>query len=240
MSPRPELLKVSGLRAAYGEAEVLFGIDLEVREGEIAAVLGSNGAGKSTLLKCISGLLPATSGIITLSGEDVSRTQVEDRVQRGIALVPEGRMLFSGLSVEENLRLGGYRASGSSAGERLDSVYQTFPDLARRRRQLAGTLSGGQQQMVAIGRGLMAEPRLLLIDEFSLGLAPTIVETILEAIAGLHAQRNLSVLIVEQDIRVGLHLATRGYVLENGAVAMVDGAKELLANPRVREAYLGL
>ena len=240
MSPDDNLLRVAGLRAAYGEAEVLFGIDLEVRQGEIVAVLGSNGAGKSTLLKCISGLLPAVSGKVTLSGEDVSRTSVEDRVQRGIALVPEGRMLFSGLTVEENLRLGGYRTPGATASQRLDAVYATFPDLAQRRRQLAGTLSGGQQQMVAIGRGLMAEPRLLLIDEFSLGLAPTIVETILEAIAGLHAQRDLSVLIVEQDIRVGLHLASRGYVLENGAVAMVDGAKQLLANPKVREAYLGL
>ncbi len=240
MNPSPPLLQVSALRASYGEAEVLFGIDLEVHAREIVAILGSNGAGKSTLLKCVSGLLSSSSGTITLAGEDMKRSQVEERVKRGIALVPEGRMLFSGLSVEENLRLGAYGKPARAAAELLDAVYETFPDLAGRRRQLAGTLSGGQQQMVAIGRGLMAQPRLLLIDEFSLGLAPTIVETILEAIANLHARRELSVLLVEQDIRVGLHLATRGYVLENGVVAMVDEAKELLANPRVREAYLGL
>lgn len=234
------LLRVEGLHAAYGEAEVLFGVDLDVGQGEIVAVLGSNGAGKSTLLKCVAGLLPARAGTIALAGVEVTRRAVEDRVRRGIALVPEGRMLFSGLTVEENLRLGGYRTPSSAAAELLDSVYETFPDLAERRRQLAGTLSGGQQQMVAIGRGLMAQPKLLLIDEFSLGLAPAIVETILEAIAALHGRSDLSVLIVEQDIRVGLHLAARGYVLENGSVAMVDGAPELLANPKVREAYLGL
>ncbi|HKI58844.1 MAG TPA: ABC transporter ATP-binding protein [Trueperaceae bacterium] len=237
---RPPLLSVTGLRAGYGQAEVLFGVDLEVGAGEIVAVLGSNGAGKTTLLRCIAGLLTGGSGSVHFGGADVTRSGIERRVGAGIALVPEGRMLFSGLTVEENLRLGGFRAEPSSRAAMLETVYETFPDLARRRRQLAGTLSGGQQQMVAIGRGLMASPRLLLIDEFSLGLAPAIVEAILEAIATLHARTGLSVLMVEQDIRVGLHLAARGYVLEHGAVAMVDEARKLLADPRVREAYLGL
>ncbi len=240
MNAARPLLEVAGLRAAYGQAEVLFGVDLQVFPGEIVAVLGSNGAGKTTLLRCVAGLLSSPSGAIRFGGEDVTRIPVEGRVQRGISLVPEGRMLFSGLSVEENLRLGGYRTDPVRRKEALGQVYETFPDLAGRRKQLAGTLSGGQQQMVAIGRGLMARPRLLLIDEFSLGLAPSIVETILEAIDALHAQAQLAVLIVEQDIRIGLHLASRGYVLENGTVAMTDEAATLLADTRVRAAYLGL
>ncbi len=240
MSNMPALLQVRRLSAAYGDAEVLFGVDLKIDEGEIVAVLGSNGAGKTTLLRCISGLLKARSGELHFMGHPINGMPIEQRVQDGIVLVPENRMLFAGLSVEENLKLGAYRVKREDRPGLLDMVYETFPDLARRLGQLAGTLSGGQQQMVAIGRGLMANPKLLLIDEFSLGLAPVIVDTILEAISLLHIRTKVSALIVEQDIRVGLHLASRGYVMENGRVAMAGKAKELIADPRVREAYLGL
>lgn len=234
------LLELKSLTTGYGQVEVLFDIDLEIYPKELVAVLGSNGAGKTTLLGGISGLLQTQKGEIFYQGVDITQLRIEERVRRGITLVPEGRMLFSGLTVAENLKLGGYSVGAAKRAELLDSVYEIFPDLAERRSQLAGTLSGGQQQMVAIGRGLMADPQMLLIDEFSWGLAPALIETILEALDNLHRITGLTILIVEQDIRVGLHLAERGYVLENGRVALVDESQRLLANPKIREAYLGL
>ncbi|HEX7022060.1 MAG TPA: ABC transporter ATP-binding protein, partial [Trueperaceae bacterium] len=224
----------------YGPVEVLFNIDLKIFPQELVAVLGSNGAGKTTLLGAISGLLDVRQGDVFYQGSRITPSQIESRVRKGITLVPEGRMLFSGLTVAENLLLGGYSLPTARRAELLASVYEIFPDLAERRSQLAGTLSGGQQQMVAIGRGLMGDPKLLLIDEFSWGLAPALVETILEALAELHKATGLTILIVEQDIRVGLYLADRGYVLENGRVVLADESRSLLANPKVREAYLGL
>ena len=236
----PPLLEARGVHAGYGPVEVLFDIDLEVNQNEIIAVLGSNGAGKTTLLRVLAGLTDARSGDVFHAGRRITKVPIEQRVKAGITLVPEGRMLFSGLTVAENLRLGGYSVPAHEQADSLDAVYEIFPDLAGRRRQLAGTLSGGQQQMVAIGRGLMARPNPLLIDEFSWGLAPALVENILEALEKLHRSTGLSIVIVEQDIRVGLHLASRGYVLENGRVALVDGSARLLANPKIREAYLGI
>lgn len=236
----PPLLEARGVHAGYGPVEVLFDVDLEVKRNEIIAILGSNGAGKTTLLRVLAGLTDARSGDVFHDGRRITRVPIEQRVKAGITLVPEGRMLFSGLSVAENLRLGGYSVPANERADSLDAVYEIFPDLAGRRRQLAGTLSGGQQQMVAIGRGLMARPNPLLIDEFSWGLAPALVESILEALEKLHHSTGLSIVIVEQDIRVGLHLASRGYVLENGRVALVDESARLLANPKIREAYLGI
>lgn len=240
MNATTPLLEARTVHAGYGPVEVLFDVDMHIDPGEIVAVLGSNGAGKTTLLRVLAGLNEARGGDVLQNGVSIRSVPIEERVRRGITLVPEGRMLFAGLTVEENLVLGGYAVADGDRPATLASVYDIFPDLADRRRQLAGTLSGGQQQMVAIGRGLMAKPNPLLIDEFSWGLAPALVENILEALAKLHETTGLSIVIVEQDIRVGLHLASRGYVLENGRVAMVDGAAELLADPKVREAYLGL
>lgn len=240
MSAGTPLLELRRLTAGYGAVEVLFDVDLLVKPGELVAVLGSNGAGKTTLLRAVSGLLDVRQGEVLFAGAPITAKKIEERVRAGITLVPEGRMLFSGLSVAENLLLGGYSIAPRKRAELLSSVYAIFPDLANRRNQLAGTLSGGQQQMVAIGRGLMADPRLLLIDEFSWGLAPALVEAILEALDQLHKSTGLTILIVEQDIRVGLYLADRGYVLENGRVVLSDDSERLLANPKIREAYLGL
>ncbi len=240
MSAPEALLEVDALHAGYGPMEVLHGVDLRVGERDVVAVLGGNGMGKTTLLRAISGLLPARGGQIVLRGRRVDPLDVEDRVRLGITLVPEGRLLFAGLTVEENLRLGAYRLPRRARTAHLDLVYEVFPDLAGRRGQLAGTLSGGQQQMAAIGRGLMARPDLLLIDEFSLGLAPVVVDGILGALDRLRRLAALSMVIVEQDIRVGLHLAARGYVLENGRVVLADDAPRLLENPAIRETYLGV
>ena len=234
-------LEVDGLSVAYGKVEALHGASLRVAEGSIATVIGPNGAGKTTLLGAIMGLLPAR-GALRYAGTLLGSMPAEDRVALGMCLVPERRELFAGLSVEDNLRLGAFhrRRDGASAiGADLEQVYARFPQLRERARQLAGTLSGGERQMLALGRALMAKPRLLLLDEPSLGLAPRLVREIFHIIADLK-HTGVSMLLVEQNARAALQVADYGYVLETGSIVLEGAAKELAGNPRVVETYLGL
>lgn len=232
------MLEVRTLQAGYGRVRALHGIDLAVRAGELVALVGANGAGKSTLLRALSGVQPAT-GAILFKAEDISRASPEYRVSLGIVQCPEGRQVFAPLSVEDNLRLGAYRRGRAQSSRSLERVYGLFPPLAERRRQSAGTLSGGQQQMLAIGRALMAEPRLLLLDEPSMGLAPRLVAEIFACIVRLRAA-DTALLLVEQNAAAALAIADRGYVLETGRIALAGTGPELLADAGVREAYLGL
>ena len=232
-------LTLSQLTVCYGNVEVLHGITLKIEEGEIVTILGSNGAGKSTTLLTISGLLRPKSGSILFDGNDLTKMPSHAIVGCGIAQSPEGRRVFSTLTVLNNLQLGAYSVRDTSKSKRtLEWIYELFPRLYERRNQLAGTLSGGEQQMLAIGRALMAEPRLLLLDEPSLGLAPLLVSSIFSTIRTVN-QRGVTVLLVEQNANAALKLATRGYVLETGRVVLEDSAERLLSNPSVREAYLG-
>ncbi len=234
------MLEIRDLDAGYGEAQVLWDVALDVRAGEIVAILGANGAGKSTLLAAITGLVRARRGRIAFEGEDVTRWSPERIVARGIGHVPQGRRLFGGLSVLDNLLMGAFhRSDGNGVREDLERVFTLFPRLAERRRQLAGKLSGGEQQMCAIGRGLMGRPKLLLVDELSLGLAPIIVEQLLEVLASLR-KHDVTLLVVEQDVQVALETADRAYVLETGRVALSGSAAEIAADPHVKTAYLGL
>jgi len=238
MPPEP-LLRVSGLRCGYGRIEAVKGVDLEVAEGEIAALVGANGAGKTTLLRAISGVLPVRAGTIRFAGEAVESLRPHERVARGIVQVPEGRQLFGPLSVLDNLRLGAFRRARERVRANLERVFTLFPQLAERRDTPAGALSGGQQQMCAIGRALMAEPRLLLLDEPSMGLAPTLVEQILETVARLRAE-GVTILLVEQNAVAALSLADRAWVLETGRIAHAGTGRALLEDPAVQAAYLGL
>ena len=232
-------LSIAGLRVAYGSVEVLHGLDLTVEEGEIVTILGSNGAGKSTTLLAISGLVRPTKGQILFADKDLVKLPSHDIVSLGIAQSPEGRRVFGTLSVLDNLRLGAFTVQDKKRSEvTLGKIFDLFPRLHERRNQWAGTLSGGEQQMLAIGRALMAEPRLLLLDEPSLGLAPKLVASIFATIKRISAN-GVTVLLVEQNARAALRLAKRGYVLETGNVVLEDTAENLLANPMVREAYLG-
>lgn len=234
------MLKVDRLVGGYGDITVLHGVTLEVGAGETVALVGSNGAGKTTLLRTIAGLMTPNAGAITFGDADVTSHRPHRRVGSGLVLVPEGRRLFAGLTVEQNLELGAYRRSDrSSIALDLKRVYDTFPVLGGRRAQPAGSLSGGEQQMCAIGRGLMAAPKLLMIDELSLGLSPVAVDGLLDAIEKLREQ-GITILLVEQDVQVALRTADRGYVLESGAVVLEGSAAELLEHPRLRSAYLGL
>lgn len=236
------LLAVRGVDAGYGDTQVLWDVALDVRRGEVVALVGANGAGKSTLLAVLSGLVRAWHGSIELGERDVARASAEAIVRRGMAHVPQGRRLFAALTVEENLRLGAYTKRAGSAraiAEDLARVYELLPRLRERRQQLAGSLSGGEQQMCAIGRGLMARPDLLLIDELSLGLAPKVVDDILGALDTIHAREGVSVLLVEQDVQIALERADRGYVIENGRIVVSGPAAELLGSEKVRAAYLG-
>ncbi|MGQ9568122.1 MAG: ABC transporter ATP-binding protein [Anaerolineae bacterium] len=234
------MLQVSRLRAGYGEINVLWDVDLHVEPGEVVALVGSNGAGKTTLLMTLAGLLKARQGSIVFLGEDITALSAPERVRRGLALVPEGRQLFQGLTVEENLKLGAYaRRDGKEVRESLERVYALFPELAERRRQLAGTLSGGEQQMCAIGRGLMSAPKLLLIDELSLGLAPVVVDRLKGTIADIR-KAGVTVLVVEQDVQTAFEISNRGYVLETGHIVREGPSEALLADPRIKEAYIGL
>jgi len=233
------LLDVSGLRSGYGRVEVLRGVDLHVDAGEIVALLGSNGAGKSTLNNTVCGLVPATAGAVRFDGADLTRAHYRAVVQAGLIQVPEGRRVFPNLSVLENLELGAYTRARVRRAANLDRVFATFPRLAERRTQKAGTMSGGEQQMLAIGRGLMAEPRLLILDEPSLGLSPLLVEEMFALIGRLHAE-GLSVLLVEQNVAQSLAIAQRAYVLENGALRFAGAPADLLASAELRQAYLGL
>jgi branched-chain amino acid transport system ATP-binding protein len=237
------LLALDGVQASYGDFQALFNISLRVDAKEIVTLLGANGAGKTTTLRAISGLLHPTSGTIRFNGEDISGLPPHEIVERGISHVPEGRQLFPHMSVEENLALGAYIARARQRGikEMMEEQFVLFPRLKERRAQLAGTLSGGEQQMVAIARGLMNQPTLLMLDEPSLGLAPKIVEEVFAKVQEI-GKRGLTVLIVEQNVVDALTISDRGYVIENGAVDLGIGtsAKELLRNERLRSAYLGL
>ncbi|MFZ9285753.1 MAG: ABC transporter ATP-binding protein [Burkholderiaceae bacterium] len=233
------LLEVAGLRGGYGAVEVLRGVDLQVQHGEIVALLGSNGAGKSTLNNVLSGIYPAWAGTVRFDGQDLSGAHYRRVVQAGLIQVPEGRKIFPNLSVLENLELGSFTRARERRAQNLERVLDTFPRLRERLSQFAGTMSGGEQQMLAIGRGLMAEPRLLILDEPSLGLSPLLVEEMFALIGRLHAQ-GLSVLLVEQNVAQSLDIAQRAYVLENGEVRFHGTSAELLASAALRRAYLGV
>jgi branched-chain amino acid transport system ATP-binding protein len=232
------LLEIAGLSSHYGRIQALKGIDLSVREGELLALVGANGAGKTTLLRTISGVQPASGGTVRFAGEDITRIKAARRVALGIAQVPEGRQVFGPLSVADNLMLGAYtRADGME--EDRERVYAMFPVLRQKRHEAAGTLSGGQQQMLAMGRALMARPKLLLLDEPSMGLAPLLVAEIFATIRTLKAA-GTTIFLVEQNAHAALAIADRGYVLETGRIVLQDSGPALLANDRVKQAYLGL
>jgi branched-chain amino acid transport system ATP-binding protein len=233
------MLEIEHLAVAHGDAVAVWDVSLRVGAGDLVSVVGPNGAGKTTLIDAIAGLLPVRSGAIRLDGRDLASVPAHELCRHGIALVPEGRRLFAGMTVEENLEIGCYAPPARAQRSRsLERVYAIFPVLRERRRQLAGSLSGGQQQMVAIGRALMAMPRLLLLDEPSLGLAPQIVDQVFEVVAGIHAD-GVAVLLVEQNIVQAFSIAARAYVLEQGRVVAEGAPAALAQDARIREAYLG-
>jgi branched-chain amino acid transport system ATP-binding protein len=233
------MLEARGLEVSYGQIKAVKGVDLNVNPGELVCLIGANGAGKTTTLKSLAGMLAPSAGEVRFEGEPIWGRASHDLVRRGIALVPEGRGIFGRLTVEENLRLGAYaRKDGAGIRQDMDRAYDLFPRLAERRKQYAGTLSGGEQQMLAIGRALLSRPRLLLLDEPSMGLAPILVQKIFEIIRKIAAE-GVTLLLVEQNAKLALEISHRGYVLESGRVTLADEAKALLANPRVRQAYLG-
>jgi branched-chain amino acid transport system ATP-binding protein len=234
------MLEARGLNVAYGDAPALWDVSLRVGRGELVSVVGPNGAGKTTLVNAIARLLPIRGGSLWFEETEVTHTLARNMCERGVAIIPEGRKLFASMSVAENLEMGCYRAGARRFREQtLERVYGLFPMLRERRMQAAGTLSGGQQQMVAIGRALMARPRLLLIDEPSLGLSPKIVEQVFEAIRAIHAE-GVSVLLIEQNAASALALAERAYVMEGGRIVSEGKPAELRSQPHIREAYLGL
>jgi len=232
------LLEVSALEVRYGGISAVRGIDFAVRERELVALIGANGAGKTTTLKAVAGLLRPAAGQVRYNGRDVTRSPSHELVRLGLALVPEGRGVFARLSVEENLAMGAYIRTDDAVRTDYDRAYALFPRLAERRRQAAGTLSGGEQQMLAIARALMSRPKLLLLDEPSMGLAPIMVQKIFETIRAVAAE-GVTMLLVEQNAKLALEVADRGYVMESGAIAVADAAGALLANPEVKRAYLG-
>ena len=234
------LLELAGVDVAYGDLPALQGVDLVVEAGETLCVVGANGAGKTTMLRAISGLLRPRRGEVRFAGERIDRLPCHRVVERGVVHVPEGRKVFPSLSVRENLELGSYlRAARARRAESLQRVFALFPRLREREAQAAGTLSGGEQQMLAIGRALMTRPKLLMLDEPSLGLAPLIVKEIFDTIVAINRD-GTTVLLIEQNTRQALALSRRGYVLENGRVALVGSGAELLGNPHVKRAYLGM
>jgi branched-chain amino acid transport system ATP-binding protein len=233
------LLEVRGLRVAYGGINAVKGIDIEVRERELVTLIGCNGAGKTTTLKALAGLIRPAAGRVRYAGQDVTAQPAHRLLRAGMALVPEGRGVFGRLTVGENLAMGAYSRAGRAAiAADRERVYGFFPRLAERDRQLAGTLSGGEQQMLAIGRALMSRPKLLLLDEPSMGLAPLMVQKIFETIRTIAAE-GVTLLLVEQNAKLALELCSRGYVMDSGYVTLADSAPALLKNPQVREAYLG-
>lgn len=233
------MLSVDGLGSAYGRIQALNDVSLTVARGEIVSLVGGNGAGKTTLLRAISGVQPVSGGRIRFEDEEITRLAPHRRVDLGIAQVPEGRQIFGTLTIEDNLRLGAYRRNRARTGEYLDKVYGIFPVLKERRDSLAAGLSGGQQQMLAIGRALMSGPKLLLLDEPSMGLAPILVDKIFESIKGLRDE-GATIFLVEQNAFAALSIADRGYVIETGDIALSGDARDLLRDERVREAYLGV
>jgi branched-chain amino acid transport system ATP-binding protein len=234
------MLKLKQIHSHYGQIHALKGVSFEVKEGSICCLIGANGAGKSTTLMSISGIQPITSGDIKFQGKPINGRAPEEIVRRGIVQVPEGRRIFPLLTVQENLTLGAYlRKNKKEINEALMRAFSFFPILEERRKQVGGTLSGGEQQMLAIARGLMSTPRLLLLDEPSLGLAPLIVEHIMNIIRQIREEEGVTILLVEQNAQAALELADYGYVIETGRVVLEDSARSLLENPKVREAYLG-
>jgi branched-chain amino acid transport system ATP-binding protein len=236
---RKVLLEVRGLTAGFGAGPVLVGVDLDVYAGELLALIGANGAGKSTLLGVLSGLVPPTDGRVVFGGQSITGKRPERVVKAGMAHVPQGRRLFGTMTVQQNLRLGAYLRRDAEVRQDLDRVVEYFPALRDKLDRLAGNLSGGEQQMVAIGRGMMARPKLLMIDEPSLGLAPKVVESVVDVCKAINRD-GVSVLLVEQDVVLALEAADRGYVLENGRVVLTGKASELERDPAIRKAYLGV
>ncbi|WP_019644687.1 ABC transporter ATP-binding protein [Novispirillum itersonii] len=233
------LLEVKGLKSSYGRIEALHGIDLSVNKGELVALVGANGAGKTTFLRAVSGVQGITGGTIRYAGQDITRVSPQKRVSLGISQVPEGRQVFGPLTVEDNLRLGAFKRRGDDPAADLERMYGLFPILKKKRLDAAGTLSGGQQQMLAMGRALMAHPDLLLLDEPSMGLSPLLVGEIFNIVQMLKEQ-GVTILLVEQNAYAALAIADRGYVLETGAITLTGAGTELLANDQVRAAYLGM
>jgi branched-chain amino acid transport system ATP-binding protein len=232
------LLKVSGLKVAYGGIQAVKGVSFEVHEGELVSLIGANGAGKTTTLKAVTATLPAAGGSIEYLGRPVKGQGAWDLVKQGLVMVPEGRGVFARMTITENLQMGAYVRNDAEVEADIDKVFAIFPRLKERRAQLAGTMSGGEQQMLAMGRALMARPKVLLLDEPSMGLSPIMVDKIFEVVADIHS-RGTTVLLVEQNASRALGLADRGYVMDSGEVTMTGPAKELLADPKVRAAYLG-
>jgi len=237
MTGAPQLLQISDAHVSYGKVEAVRGVSLEVAENEIVTIIGANGAGKTTLLNAVMGILPL-KGRICFGGVDLARLEIEDRVALGLSLVPEHRELFAAMSVEDNLRLGAFRRPAALAAQSIERVYALFPRLKERRKQLSGTLSGGEQQMLAMGRALMGAPKLLMLDEPSLGLAPLIVENIFRTIGELRAS-GVSVLLVEKNAQAALQIADRAYVMELGEFVLHGLAKEVASDERVAASYLG-
>jgi len=235
------MLEIQNLNLGYGDIQVLWDINLRMAEKEVVALAGSNGAGKSTLMKGILGILKPISGSIRFFGKEISPLPPSQRVPLGISLVPEGREIFYWMSVEENILMGAYtRADRDGIQKSLEWVYNLFPRLKERRAQQAGTLSGGEQQMCALARGVMADPKLLLVDELSLGLAPVMVDRLVGAVREIHGTGRISILLVEQDVQTAFELSTRGYIIETGKIVAEDTSQKLLSDNRIREAYLGI
>ncbi len=233
------LLKVSGLKVSYGGIQAVKGADFEVREGELVTLIGSNGAGKTTTMKAITGSLPAAAGTIEYLGQNIAGKGAWDLVKQGLAMVPEGRGVFARMTITENLLMGAYiRTDKAEIANDIDKVFGIFPRLKERKDQLAGTMSGGEQQMLAMGRALMSRPKVLLLDEPSMGLSPIMVDKIFEVVRDVYAQ-GVTVLLVEQNASRALGIAKRGYVMESGLITMSGDAKEMLSDPKVRAAYLG-
>lgn len=233
------MLQVEGLSSRYGRIEVLHGLDINVAKGEIVTVVGANGAGKTTLLRCLSGVQPVSAGKITFHDEDMTAVPAFKRLRLGLAQSPEGRQIFTNISVEENLRLGAFLFRDDKVEKDMSDAFAMFPILKEKRNLAAGGLSGGQQQMLAIARALMGRPECLLLDEPSMGLAPILVQQIFDVVKGLKAA-GVTVLLVEQNAFGALQIADRGYVMETGRISMEGAAEELIADPRIREAYLGI
>jgi branched-chain amino acid transport system ATP-binding protein len=235
------LLSTKDLYSGYRKTNILWGIDLEVEVNQKVALVGSNGGGKSTLLKTISGILSPHRGTIHFEGLDITHLKTPEIIVRGISLIPEGYKLFSGMTVQENLYLGAYHVKGKKAiMDQMEKVFNIFPELKDRKNQLAGTLSGGEQQMCSIGRGLMSNPKLLLVDELSLGLAPLLVESLVEKINEIHRATQMGILLVEQNLNTAFSIADYGYVIETGRITLNGKAKEILGNPNVVSSYLGV
>ena len=235
------MLQVNNIDVAYGDVQVLFGVSLDIQEGELVAVIGANGAGKTTLLKAISGIIKPQKGTIRFHDQTISEQEPDKTVGDGIIHVPEGRLLFPDMSVKENLRLGAFLTKNNETiAARLESVYAMFPRLKEREKQAAGTLSGGEQQMVAIGRGMMAGPKLLMLDEPSLGLSPKLVQQVFDLTLQINREWGVTVLLVEQNVRLSCEISSRAFVLENGRMVLQGPGSEMLTNDHVRRAYLGL